>query len=931
MLQTRIRRLAIPLIGVILVGLTLPWSMATETEGQPANGDQIALPNINQVRQSQAGSSSSKPKGRFQELDEVTKDMETIDGLFTLYRYSPSDKTKDPEKLLALIPKSLLDTDLLFATSLSSGGRLTGYMWDDYLVRWTIAGDYLKLITPDLRYIDNPSATTSDVVSRTYPPRYITATRILAMTRGGDVLIDLESLLKSNIADIQMLGGGVRPDLSTWSKIKNFPENTLIEANLALSQGQGGTTAGVAYVFRKLPSASAYKPREADSRVGYFLTARVDFSKPADVRTTTERYVNRWKLEKRDPSLKLSPPKEPITFIIEDSVPIRWRRWIREGIERWNDAFEKIGYDQAVVVHQQTKDNAWADIDPEDARYNFIRWIVSGRAFAMGPSRTDPRTGQILDADIIFDDSFVRVLQREYDLYTPSSIARQYGGEEFLEYLQDNPDLMPASLSQELDSQELSPEDEIWEQAHAHLNKQGRCLCSYAEGMQLQVAIGQLALLAEEAKDDGDGEGKADSKKTQELIEQFVGQSIRMIITHEVGHTLGLRHNFKGSSWLDLDEIKRRRNTDKPTTASVRDYNPTLFFPGDNLKENINYASPVLGPYDEWAIEYGYCDIKGKEDEGLAKIAARGTERPLRYGTDEDSASLYSADPFIRRYDLSSDLVAYAKSNAALAENLLENIRDWALKDGEAKYYLTRAYDIVMNERISSFSYVSGMIGGMHFSRAHKGDPNAPAAFTLISPTKQREALQSLSDTMFNTNFYLLDPNLLNELSNPRWYDWTDRPSSRLDYPVHERISNTQTFAILRIAAPPVLQRVYDAELKSTDADKFTCAELITKTRDAIWKLDASGEYSDAKPMIDSLTRNLQREHLNIMLMIVQSQPGRTMSPDIQAMMRESLRELSDKIDGVLTNGKPDFATRAHLRDSKSRIDRVLNAQFQAR
>jgi hypothetical protein len=915
MLQnTRVRRLTIPLAGILLLGLALPWSQATEPEGSNA------MPSPEQIRQMMQGGGGGGGEGdndgRFKKLEDVTKDMESIPGLFTLYRYSRSDDSKDPEKLLALIPGSMLGQDLLFATSLSSGGRLTGFMWSDYLIRWEVVGDYVKMVTPDLRYIQKSGAPTTDAVNRTYPPRYIAATRILSKTPRGDVLIDLEPLLKSNIADIQFLGGNVVPPLSTWSKVKNFPENILIEANLALSTGQGGTTAGVAYAFRKLPNEGSYQPRMADPRVGYFLTARSDFAKAPNERTTMERYINRWKLEKRDASLTLSPPKTPITFIIEDTVPIRWRRWVREGIEEWNKAFEKIGIDRAIVVHQQTRDNEWADIDPEDARYNFIRWIVSGRPFAMGPSRTDPRTGQILDADILFDDSFARAWLRDFDLFAPSKAAELFG-QGFYSYLQDNRDLVPPSLLAEMDAEQVTDEDRVWNQAMQQMHQQGRCLCSYAHGMQQELALGHTAMLSTGAS------GK-------EIPEHFMGEAIRLIVTHEVGHTLGLRHNFKGSSWLSLDEIKRRRNeTDLPITASVMDYNPLLFFAGDDLEKVRHYVTPTIGPYDEWAIEYGYSALEGKQDEALAKIASRGSERPLRYGTDQDSAWIYSADPFIRTYDLSTDPVAFAESRTKLADELMKDITDWAYEEGEAKNYLTSAFNTVFGERTGNYRYVAGLIGGQHYSRAHKGDPNAPAAFTLIEPELQRKALKVLGETIFNDTFYQFDPELLNNLADSRWWDWSQQASSRLDYPIHDRIRRTQMFTLLSLAAPPVLQRIYDAELKSNSDDKFTVAELINTTVDMIWNLDAAGgSYTDSKPMISSIKRSTQRDLLTIMLLSAQAAPGSTMSADIQSMIREALRELNGKIDSVLAKSKPDFASRAHLRESKSRIERVLDAQF---
>ena len=276
-----------------------------------------------------------KPKPRFTPISEVTKGMQSEDGLFTVYRVAASDKNRDPEKLLCKIPKAFLKEDLLFATSISSGGSFTSWMWRDNLIRFEIVGKQLRIVTPETRYVQKKNDPVSDVVERTYRDRYIAVVPIVAMTNHGDPVIDLEKLLKSDLAGVSFLGGRVRPELSTWNKVKIFPNNVLIDVDLALGTADSGQTVGVAYSFRRLPKLGGYSPREADDRIGYFLTAHVDWSKDPGARDTFDRYINRWQLEKRDPKLALSPPKKPITFIIEKTVPIQWRRWVRQGILDW--------------------------------------------------------------------------------------------------------------------------------------------------------------------------------------------------------------------------------------------------------------------------------------------------------------------------------------------------------------------------------------------------------------------------------------------------------------------------------------------------------------------------------------------------------------------------------------------------------------------
>ncbi len=916
------RSILVCLTGVAgIFGLALLPGLASaqsqEPDSQQAPGDQIAQPRI--PHSGGSGGQADNEKPRFPDAKGVTKDMKASEGLFTLYRFDPNDKKRDPEKLLAKIPQNLLGEDLLLAMSISRG-RMAGFMWGDALVRWEIAGKQLRLVTPELRYVRKPGQPVSEAVERTYNDSFMAAVPIVGMTQQGDPIIDLEPLLKSDLAGVTSVASGrIQPELSTWRTVKTFPDNVLIDVDMAVGGKRGGQQVGITYGFRRLPKLGAYSPRRADPRVGYFLTAKMDWSKKYNERENFDRYIHRWKLEKQDPTLELSPPKEPIVFIIEKTVPIQWRRWVREGIEDWNKAFEKIGFTGAVVVQQQTDDNEYKDYDPEDARYNFIRWGVTGRAFAMGPSRVDPRTGQILDADILFDDSFVRAWMYNFDLYGPTAMA-QLKGPGFEEFARAHPDLVPTFLQAPSTGEDA--DQEFWAALHETLEEQGRCTCSYAWGMQQQLALGYNAMIAT-----GSGAKK--------LPERFIGEAIKEIVTHEVGHTLGLRHNFKGSSWLDMEEIQRRRlETDEPTTASIMDYNPLLFFAEDEPDKCRHFITPTIGPYDEWAIAYGYAVPQDKSEADMLKeIAQRGAEPALQYATDEDTVWVYSPDPLVNRYDLSSNPIDYSRARMALTEKLLKNINEWAVQEGEPMYYLRRAFDVIWLERFRNMSFVARTVGGQYFNRDNRGDPNARPPFVLVEPAKQREALDFLAETVFDEEFYMVDPEVLNNLAPSRWSHWGSNAPAQLDYPMHEHIRLMQVQTLLDLLAPPVLQRVYEAELKSTAADKFTAAELLTTLRDKVWKqLDSKpgGTYTNAEPFISSISRNLQQEHLSIMLNMVASRPGSTVSKDLHAMLTLTVRELSEKIGHTLDGHKLDFASKAHLTECKSRIDRILSAPLRA-
>jgi hypothetical protein len=418
--------------------------------------------------------------------------------------------------------------------------------------------------------------------------------------------------------------------------------------------------------------------------------------------------------------------------------------------------------------------------------------------------------------------------------------------------------------------------------------------------------------------------------------EKFIGQSIKSVTIHEVGHTLGLRHNFKASTWKSMDEIMKTRDEDVPVSASVMDYNPSMF--ALEAEDQGVYLTTVVGPYDYWAIEYGYRltdEEHSDEAELLKQIASRSAEPGHAYATDEDTTSL-SPDPLVNRFDNGSDPLDYTRQRIAMANKLLGNIEEWALEDGESYNRLRKAFDMLLFEINRSSQFTARYVGGMYVNRDHKGDPNARMPFEVVPAAKQREALGYLVDNIFSDKSFQFKPELINKLGAGRWGHWdSDAFDSSIDYPIHERIEATQYWSMFQVLNPFTLSRVYDAEMKvPAGQETITVPELMASVARAVWsELLAAPDknFTNRDPYISSIRRTLQRRHLELMIDVVLGEPGRIMPADAHAVARMTLKGISQQIDDVLTNAKAeslDAFTRAHLDESKVRIDKALDAQF---
>ncbi|MEM6979001.1 MAG: zinc-dependent metalloprotease [Planctomycetota bacterium] len=935
-------------------------------------------------------------------------DLQNTKGLFYLWKRAKDDA------VIAELPKNFSGKKYFVALTLSSGDRYAGLQSGDMVLQWRRYDDRIALIQPnlDVRAIGDAEAKSS--VKRLFTDQVLLDVPILCNGPHGGPVIDMDNLLVNNARSffgITVAGTNRYSSRKLYSVelAKVFPKNVELAFEVV---GRNNRLQTLHYSFSEVPSTSAgFKPRLADERVGYFTTSFSDLSKYTEDETRV-RYINRWHLQKRDPKLKLSPPKEPIRFYVEHTTPVRYRRWIKAGVDYWNQAFEKVGLVDAIVIeYQDAVSGVHMEKDPEDVRYNFIRWLNNDIGTAIGPSRVHPETGQILDADIILTDGWIRHFNFNYHDLMPK-IAMEGMTPETLAWLGSHPNWDPRvrmgapeasnSLRAKYAQAAQSPtagyelanadptlmgDDEFDGLIGQVSQKNGLCMAAHGRSMDLALTRMNWALTlaadeeaakekakkkAEQKKEEGEStddakdesepekneeedEGKDDDpdddeseddaeassdekdeepeKENVQLLdgmpEWFVGPLLADLVAHEVGHTLGLRHNFKASALMTIDEINSEDVKGKKTfTSSVMDYNP-INYRYEAGEVQGDYAMIDIGPYDYWAIEYGYT-FDG--DSGLKKILQRCAEPELQYATDEDTSG---PDPYARRYDFGSDPLTYANEQMKLVNLYREKLLERFVDDGDSWAKARRGFELTLSLQMRTVSMMANWVGGAFVNRDKKGDPGDRVPVEVVPAEDQRAALQYVINTSFEDDAYGLKPEILERLGVEKWLDGFHGMSGEATWPIHDRVLDMQASSLTLLMNPTTLRRVHDNEVRlPSDDDALTLPEMLKTLTDAVWsELDqpCPDDRNDRKPMISSLRRNLQREHLQrlIDLILEETQATAAYYP-ISTLARMELRKLGHAMTACLNKcrDKMDAYSRAHVIESNERIERALQASY---
>lgn len=830
--------------------------------------------------------------------EELIKDADKHEGYFDLYQ-------KDGNLYLS-VEKDQLDEQFLMNFELARGigaaGLYGGSMlsvFEGLVVSLEKHEGKVMLVQHPHRYTAGGSESLDKALNLAYGSSILETAKVEAFNAdSSEILINVYDWFVGDLSGISQrlkytvgsngMPGRVNFDKSRshLEKIQSFPENVNIQAKLTFNNPEGNAPRTVAdgryiplslfYTMVKLPE-EPMKPRMADDRTGYFMTVHKDFSDESN--DFFKRYVNRWRLEceveVRDG--ELCTPKEPITYYIDHTVPEKYREEMMEGVEAWSDAFEEAGFKNAVQAKILPED-AMA----EDIRYPTLRWSTSDQPGygAIGPSVVDPRTGEILDADILFEAS---MLLGDKDAYR-NLVEPRTAIDEIFNVSEDELALMSKGVKTE----------------------------SFYNEMNAQFDLAESLLLANNQIEAGDP-----------VPEKFVDQALKWVTMHEVGHTLGLRHNFRSSIDTPLDKLHDEEwGKEKGVFSSAMEY-PSINLHPENKSEDAYYYNPGVGSYDRWVISYGYTS----DDEKAKQIARQAAQPGHAYGTDEDARGAGAVDPHVNVYDLGDDPLAWGKERAELIKGLIPKISEIKLEDNAPYFKATDLFQSYLYQYARVLTPAVKYIGGQHQYRDHVGDPDGRMPFEPVDYEEQKEALNMIVDFAFDRDAVTLPQDIFQKMGANRWSHWGNSStySGRVDYPLHGTMLGIQSSLLEQLLDPVRLSRIRDTEVKFGADQTVTIPELMTALTESIW----SEALSSPGKNIESNRRDLQRNHLDRMIKLI-TDSSDEMPADARSVARQQLQTLQGELEERLAPPTYKFNdyTRAHLEESKSRIEAALEAGF---
>jgi hypothetical protein len=762
----------------------------------------------------------------------VTKEAKSDPGLFLVHRIG--------DRVLYEIPESAFGQDLLWVTQLAatqSGYGYGGSPVGDRVVRWEHRGD--DVLLRDVKYairaeVKDPI---KNAVEATSVPEIIEVFPIRAFGKDKAPVIDVTSLFTSDLPEFsakrRLNASGIDSKRTFLETVKSFPEN--IETRVLMTYRprdpaaggggrlgrpvrvdptQGGITVLLHHSMVRLPE-KPMRPRRYDDRVGFFTESFEDYGNVKNHQVEEVRYISRWRLEKKDPDAEVSEPKKPIVFYLGREIPSQWRPWIKKGIEAWQAPFEKAGFKKAIIAKDAPGPHEDPDWDAEDARYSSIRWLPATIENAMGPHVHDPRTGEILEADILMYHNVLKLVRDWYFVQASPNDPR---------------------------AQKLPMPDDL------------------------------------------------------------IGELLAYVVSHEVGHTLGFPHNMKASSAYSVKELRDPVFTrENGVEASIMDYGRFNYVaqPGDGAR-----LIPIIGPYDAFAVEWGYREFKGAstyeaEKKELDKIVARQIKDPkLRFGDPNPGE-----DPSQQTEDLGSDALAATTLGLRNLDKVAGFLIKAAAHKGENYDQLRNMYDQLVSQRSRELGHVANTVGGFVRNNVWYGD--GERVFEPVSAARQREAVQFLNEHAFHVPPTLVTPDILERLES---------------HGAADRVLNLQRGLLRSLLSQRRIDRMAEF-VNRNPKDSYSPHQLVDDLHAGIWSELRAGSVE-----IDLFRRNLQRAFVD--LLIGELEPPRTNS-DITALARGELRRTLEEINKTHDNAK-DATTRDHLEDMRVRIVHAFDPRSKA-
>jgi len=829
-------------------------------------------------------------------LEDKIKSSKKIDGLFVLYRDTVTGS------LQMYISKDQLGKDYIYQ-SFSMGGPTTLFL-NQNMIRSTMlfnikkSDDKIEFLQRNTNFYydkNNPvskaaNVDVSDAVFFSDKFSVEDKTGYLVSVDGlfiGDKLDPVKPVFPPGMPPGAVFNlGNLNTGKSKYDKVRSFPKNTDVVVDLAYDNpapmnGGGKDITDARYVrvkmqhsFLEVPK-NDFRPRRDDPRVGYFGAEVDDLTSLSP--TPYKDFISRWYLKKKDPSAKISEPVEPIVFWIENTTPLEYRAIIKEAGEKWNEAFEKAGFKNAVVMKQMPDNATW---DPADIAYNVIRWVSSAYPSygAIGPSFFNPLTGQILGSDITVEWKSGAGVAVQDELYN--------GGNAALSLPWENP--VAAATPKDLHQQGL--------------NKNHMAGCMLAQELSMQYQAGLTAIEALDA----DAPEALRAASVKEMHKQF----LYYLIMHEMGHTLGLNHNMKASQMLSPAEMNDTKITHKiGLQGSVMDY-PAVNVSSDRSKQG-DYYTTKAGPYDWWAIEYGYTPFTEAEEEaGLNKILSRSTDPQLAFGNDADDMRSPGGgiDPRVNVNDQTNDMVVYGEDRFKLINTMMPKLKARFSKPNQSYQELRSRYNQLNGQRYSMASALSRFIGGVYVDRSFVGQKTSTKPFTPVPVDYQKKSLELLSKYVFAPDAFDADKELFPYLQiQRRGFGFF---GNNEDVKPLNSFMSLQLSTLAQILHPNTLTRINNSSLYG---NTYSVAAVLNDLTSDIFDADLGKD-------VNPFRQNLQTEFVKAAVSITAAPGGYDNASKAAAL--SAITNIKSKLAGSMTGN--DEQTIAHRRNLVFMIDKAM-------
>lgn len=659
------------------------------------------------------------------------------------------------------------------------------------------------------------------------------------------VVIDVTKTFSSDVQFMSGLSASQRKSYKVKSldasrsfinSVKSFPENIEVrqemtfEASEPPSNVKGGAISLQMNQSMILLSEEPMQPRIFDPRVGWFTIGQIDFSSQ-ELKADSKQYIKRWNLVPKDKEAyargELVEPIKPIVYYIDPATPKKLRPYIKQGIEDWQKPFESAGFKNAIIAKDPPSVEEDPDFSPEDVRYSVVRYVASTTRNAVGPSVSDPRSGEIIESDIIWYHNHLRSYRNRYLLETGAA----------------NPSAR--SLN--------TPEEEI-------------------------------------------------------------GEMMRMVIAHEVGHALGFPHNMKASFAYPVDSLRSATFTQKyGIAASIMDYARYNYVaqPGD---EGVRFIRQ-MGPYDHYAVNWGYRFLDKKKPEDEVPILNSWVMEKDQDPIFEFGRQRNSFDPSSQTECVGNDPIKASQYGIQNLKIVANNLPEWT-SDISLNYDDLEELTLELLGVYSRYiGHVASNIGGVY--ETIKTPEQEGFVYEAVSASSQRASLQWLLDNAFESPDWLIKEDILRNIGHSGYF---------------EAIRKLQVRQLNSLLSFGTLGRLIDAE--SVYSDFYPAQEMMASLREGIWS-----ELKNARE-VDLFRRNLQKSYLDRMEYLMKEEMdgnGRVFSTnisykvstsDVRSLVLGELRTLRAELEKAMRKAR-NKETSYHYQYALMHIDRLLEVTRQ--